>query len=91
LLDRLIRRLHAQGVEVEFTDEAVKLLAREGFDPEFGARPLRRTIQRRVENDLSRLVLGGDVEPGDKVVVDASGDDLSFDVQKVEEPTPAPA
>jgi ATP-dependent Clp protease ATP-binding subunit ClpC len=91
LLDRLIRRLHAQGVEVEFTDEAVKLLAREGFDPEFGARPLRRTIQRRVENELSRLLLGGDVEPGDKVVVDASGDDLSFDVQKVEEPTPAPA
>jgi ATP-dependent Clp protease ATP-binding subunit ClpC len=91
LLDRLIRRLHAQGVDAGFTDGAVKLLAREGFDPEFGARPLRRTIQRRVENELSRLLLGGDVEPGDKVVVDASGDDLSFDVQKVEEPTPAPA
>jgi ATP-dependent Clp protease ATP-binding subunit ClpC len=89
LLDRLARRLHAQRIEVEFSDDAVKLLAREGFDPEFGARPLRRTIQRRVENELSRLVLGGSVEPGDKVVVDVEGDGLRFDAQKVEEPTPA--
>ena len=42
------------AIEVEFTDEAVALLAHEGFDPEFGARPLRRTIQRLVENELSR-------------------------------------
>jgi ATP-dependent Clp protease ATP-binding subunit ClpC len=81
LLDRLARRLRAQRIEVEFDEEAVSLLAEEGFDPEFGARPLRRTIQRRVENELSRLVLGGSVEPGDKVVVSGSGDDLHFDVE----------
>jgi ATP-dependent Clp protease ATP-binding subunit ClpC len=81
LLDRLGRRLRAQRVEVEFDEEAVRLLAEEGFDPEFGARPLRRTIQRRVENELSRLVLGGSVEPGDKVAVSATGDDLHFDVE----------
>jgi ATP-dependent Clp protease ATP-binding subunit ClpC len=81
LLDRLARRLRAQRVEVEFDEEAVRLLAEEGFDPEFGARPLRRTIQRRVENELSRLVLGGGVEPGDKVAVSASGDDLHFEVE----------
>ncbi len=81
LLDRLARRLRAQRVEVEFDEEAVRLLAEEGFDPEFGARPLRRTIQRRVENELSRLLLGGSVEPGDKVAVSASGDDLHFDVE----------
>ena len=81
LLDRLARRLRAQRIEVEFDEEAVRLLAEEGFDPEFGARPLRRTIQRRVENELSRLVLGGSVEPGDKVAVSASGDDLHFDVE----------
>ena len=46
LLDRLVRRMRAQRIDVEFTDEAVRLLAEEGFDPEFGARPLRRTIQR---------------------------------------------
>ena len=82
LLDRLRRRLRAQRIEVEFTGEAVALLAREGFDPEFGARPLRRTIQRRVENELSRMVLGGSVQPGDKVFVSVVGDDLHLDIEK---------
>jgi ATP-dependent Clp protease ATP-binding subunit ClpC len=81
LLDRLARRLRAQRIEVEFSDEAVRLLSREGFDPEYGARPLRRTIQRLVENELSRMVLASAVEPGDKVVVDADGDELRFDVE----------
>jgi ATP-dependent Clp protease ATP-binding subunit ClpC len=84
LLDRLARRLRAQRIEVEFSDEAVALLAREGFDPEFGARPLRRTIQRLVENELSRLVLSGEVEPGDRVTVQADGDELRFEVAKHE-------
>ncbi|HEX7256222.1 MAG TPA: AAA family ATPase, partial [Gaiellaceae bacterium] len=81
LLDRLVRRMRAQRIEVEFTEEAVRLLAQEGFDPEFGARPLRRTIQRLVENELSRMVLGGTVQPGDKVIVGVAGDDLHFDVE----------
>jgi ATP-dependent Clp protease ATP-binding subunit ClpC len=79
LLDRLAR-LHAQGIEVIFTDEAVELLAHEGFDPEFGARPLRRTIQRLVENDLSRMVLSNAIGPGDRVTVDALEGELRFDV-----------
>jgi ATP-dependent Clp protease ATP-binding subunit ClpC len=82
LLDRLVRRLRAQHIEVEFSDAAVKLLAKEGYDPEYGARPLRRTIQRLVENDLSRQVLSGEIEPADKVLVDAEGDDLKFEVEK---------
>jgi ATP-dependent Clp protease ATP-binding subunit ClpC len=81
LLDRLVRRMRAQRIELEFTDDAVQLLARVGFDPEFGARPLRRTIQRLVENELSRMVLDGSVEPGDKTVVDAEGDELKFEVE----------
>ena len=64
----------------EFSDDAVELLAREGYDREFGARPLRRTIQRMVENELSRLVLGGKVEAGDGVYVDALEGELHFDV-----------
>jgi ATP-dependent Clp protease ATP-binding subunit ClpC len=82
LLDRLARRLHAQRIDVEFEDEAVELLAREGFDPDFGARPLRRTIQRLVENELSRMVLAGTVEPGDKVVVGRDGEKLDFRVER---------
>jgi ATP-dependent Clp protease ATP-binding subunit ClpC len=81
LLDRLVRRMRAQRIEVEFTDEAVQLLAREGYDPEFGARPLRRTIQRLVENELSRMVLDGSVQPGDKITVDTDGDELTFEVE----------
>ena len=82
LVDRLARRLHAQRIEVEFTEDAARFLAREGFDPDFGARPLRRAIQRLVENELSRMVLSGSVEPGDKVVVDLLEGDLHFDVEK---------
>src|SRR5947208_5738095 len=81
LLDRLARRLHAQGIEVGFTDEAIELIAHEGFDPEFGARPLRRTIQRLVENELSRMVLGGAIEPGARVTVDVLEGELHFDVE----------
>src|SRR5205814_828865 len=63
-----------------FTDEAIELIAHEGFDPEFGARPLRRTIQRLVENELSRMVLSDAIGPGDRVTVDALEGKLRFDV-----------
>lgn len=69
---------------MEFSETAVELLAREGYDPEFGARPLARTIQRLVENELSHRLLSGEVEPGDKVHVEADGNELRFDVGKGE-------
>jgi ATP-dependent Clp protease ATP-binding subunit ClpC len=80
LLDRTQRRLRAQDIELEFTDEAVELLAEEGFDPEFGARPLRRTIQRRVDNELASMVLSGSLNPGDKVIVGAEEGRLTFEL-----------
>jgi ATP-dependent Clp protease ATP-binding subunit ClpC len=82
LLDRTARRLRAQGIEVEFTEGAVGLLAEEGFDPEFGARPLRRTIQRRVDNEVASMVLSGSLNPGDRVVVGAEDEsrELTFEV-----------
>jgi ATP-dependent Clp protease ATP-binding subunit ClpC len=80
LLERTTRRLRAQDIEVEFTDEAVELIAEEGFEPEYGARPLRRTIQRRVDNELSRMVLSGSLEPGDRVVVSVEEERLTFEV-----------
>jgi ATP-dependent Clp protease ATP-binding subunit ClpC len=94
LLDRVSRRLRAQGIDPEFTDGAVEHLAEEGFDPEFGARPLRRAIQRMVETRLSRMVLSGELNPGDRVRVGAKGGELHFDVQPgegtAEEPAEAP-
>ena len=80
LLERTKRRLHAQDIEAEFTEAALELLAEEGFDPEFGARPLRRTIQRQVDNELSRMVLGGSLDPGEKVMVSAEEGRLTFEV-----------
>ena len=99
MLDRVARRLRAQHIEVEFSEAAVEHLAEIGFDPEFGARPLRRAIQRELENELSRLLLGGLIEPGDRVRVDYDDVQLTFDVEKgaaeameeVEEPELQPA
>jgi len=82
LLEQTQRRLHAQDIEVEFTDAAVALIAEEGYDPEFGARPLRRVIQRRVDNELAGMVLGGSLNPGDKVVAGAEEGLLTVDVME---------
>ncbi|MGH3210230.1 MAG: ATP-dependent Clp protease ATP-binding subunit, partial [Trebonia sp.] len=78
LLEETTRRLHAQDVTVEFTTEAVDWLARRGFQPEFGARPLRRTIQREVDNKLSSMLLDGRLHPGQHVTVAREGDELAF-------------
>ncbi|MFI9610118.1 ATP-dependent Clp protease ATP-binding subunit [Streptomyces sp. NPDC052023] len=78
LLERTRRLMHAQGITVEFSDPAVDLLARRGYEPEYGARPLRRTIQREVDNQLSRLLLDGRVKDGDRVRVDEEDGRLTF-------------
>ncbi|WP_406724568.1 ATP-dependent Clp protease ATP-binding subunit [Streptomyces sp. GD-15H] len=78
LLEGTRRGLRGQGVTVEFTDAAVDWLARRGHQPEYGARPLRRTIQREVDNQLSRLLLDGSVQGGDRVTVDAADGNLTF-------------
>jgi ATP-dependent Clp protease ATP-binding subunit ClpC len=82
LIDRVQRRLRAQHIEIQVGESAVEYLADLGFDPEFGARPLRRAIQREMENELSRLVLSGELAPDDRVVVEAGADGLAFEVQR---------
>jgi ATP-dependent Clp protease ATP-binding subunit ClpC len=91
LLDRTKRRLRAQDIEVEFTEAAVELIADEGFDPEFGARPLRRAIQRRVDNRLSSMLLSGELNPGDRLIVGAEDGELTFEVIQGAPPSPARA
>jgi ATP-dependent Clp protease ATP-binding subunit ClpC len=78
LLEETTRRLHAQDITVDFTTEAVDWLAQRGFQPEFGARPLRRTIQREVDNRLSSRLLDGRLVPGQHVTVGREGDELTF-------------
>ncbi|MET9774378.1 ATP-dependent Clp protease ATP-binding subunit [Streptomyces sp. NPDC006367] len=78
LLEETRRMVHAQGVTVDFTDAAVDWIAERGYQPEYGARPLRRTIQREVDNQLSRLLLDGRVREGGRVTVDAEDGRLAF-------------
>ncbi|WP_330281834.1 ATP-dependent Clp protease ATP-binding subunit [Streptomyces sp. NBC_00588] len=78
LLEKTRRLTHAQGITVEFTDAAVDWLAERGYQPEYGARPLRRTIQREVDNQLSRLLLNGRIQEGGRVTVDVTDGHLEF-------------
>ncbi|HEY9391169.1 MAG TPA: ATP-dependent Clp protease ATP-binding subunit [Mycobacteriales bacterium] len=78
MLQETRRRLHAQDIDVDFDPQAVDWLARRGHEPEFGARPLRRTIQREVDNQLSTMLLEGRLRPGQHVVVGAQDGQLFF-------------
>jgi ATP-dependent Clp protease ATP-binding subunit ClpC len=71
-------RLEERGVSIELTPAAAQWLSKVGFDPAFGARPLRRAVQRHVENELAKRILSGEFYQGDVVVVDASTDGLTF-------------
>ena len=81
-LDYLAQRLRERKIEVEFTDNARQQVAGEGYDPVFGARPLKRTIQQRLENPLAGQLLAGNFAEGDTVRIDA--DQHKFIFEKVE-------
>ena len=83
-LKKLAARVEAQDIKLVVTDEALTEIAKVGFDPLYGARPLKRAIQDHIENGLSRLLLAGNVKPGDTVMVGAKGDDFTFDVSAAE-------
>ncbi len=72
-------RLAEQGIQIRVADDAVSLMARAGFDPEFGARPVKRAIQNLLLNDLSRAILAGSLDRGKPVLVRAEGDGLAFE------------
>ena len=80
LLEETKRRLRAQHITVDFSPEAVDWLAQRGFQPAFGARPLRRTIQREVDNQLSARLLDGRLQPGQHVTVRVRDGHLDFEV-----------
>ncbi|MBQ8278202.1 MAG: ATP-dependent chaperone ClpB [Bacteroidaceae bacterium] len=74
----VVKRLAAQGVTLEVADDAIALVASAGFDPEFGARPVKRALQRLLLNDLSKALLAGSVDKSRPIVVRAAGDGLQF-------------
>ncbi|MBM4358138.1 MAG: ATP-dependent chaperone ClpB [Deltaproteobacteria bacterium] len=77
-LGRFLARLALRDVRAEITDAAKDRLIREGWDPQYGARPLKRAIQRLVENELAKRLIGGEVVAGDVVLVDESEGQLIF-------------
>ena len=77
-LGDLKKRLEERKINLELTQAAKEWLADEGFDPTFGARPLKRTIQKNIENVISKMLISGEIKEGDTVVVDRDGDRLTF-------------
>ncbi|MBV9648236.1 MAG: AAA family ATPase, partial [Candidatus Eremiobacteraeota bacterium] len=92
-LDKVIREVKAQQMYLEVTEDAKRLLARKGWDPQFGARPLRRAIQREVEDELAEEMLKGTFTHGDRILAEVNADNpekLKFSKIPSLEPPAAP-
>ena len=75
----VIRHLASNGIDLQVTDAAVKFLAQAGYDPEFGARPVKRAIQKDLLNDLSKTILSGQLDRSKPIVADCKNDTIVFD------------
>lgn len=84
MLDKLQERLKNQDLDIVVTEEAKNYLAEESYDPDYGARPLRRFIQKEVSNNISKLMLKGKFKPGDTILVDYDKDDKKLVFTKQE-------
>ncbi|MGM0462993.1 MAG: ATP-dependent chaperone ClpB [Fibrobacterota bacterium] len=81
-LKRLENRLNEQGISIAYEDSALEYIADIGFDPNFGARPLKRVIQKVVETHISKMIIAGDVEPGNTITIskDRGHNELTYNV-----------
>jgi ATP-dependent Clp protease ATP-binding subunit ClpC len=93
IVDLMMKRLREQMVEhdaaIELTEEAKELLVDKGYDPAMGARPLRRAIQRFIEDPLADFVLGRSIKPGSTIIVGRKEDEEEVDIKIVEGEAPA--
>jgi ATP-dependent Clp protease ATP-binding subunit ClpA len=78
MLESTRRKVHAQGITLELSDATKEALGEKGFDPTYGARPLRRAIQRELETPISRLMLQEEFVPGDTIRVDVADGKFTF-------------
>ncbi len=88
LLRELQRRLDERGLAITLSPAARALIAREGYDPVYGARPLKRFLQSEIETPLARKILRGETPPGSRITVDAEDDRLTFEVAAAAPPAP---
>lgn len=80
-LESLSRRLQNNKMKIFVEPEAKNLIAEKGFEPVYGARPLKRVIQKEIETPISRMIISGELKEGDSVIVSATGDHFSFNVE----------
>ena len=78
MLDNLKTRLKALEININFTDAAIKAVAKEGYDPVYGARPLRRAIRQKIEDSLSQQILEEKIKSGDSVTCDYRDNAFTF-------------
>ena len=76
-LQRLYKRLEERGYEIHISDDALKLLSENGYDPVYGARPLKRAIQQQIENPLAQKILSGELVPGKVIRLEANEDRIA--------------
>ena len=77
-ITRLEKRLAQQNLTLDVDAAAKKLLAKEGYDPQFGARPLKRAIQEHLLDPLATKLLAGEFKPGDRIIITSNGESLAF-------------
>ncbi|WP_277631351.1 ATP-dependent Clp protease ATP-binding subunit [Atopococcus tabaci] len=82
LTQKITQRMEELGIDMKITPSAIDVIAEEGYDPEYGARPLKRAIQKKIEDRLSEELLAGNIQLGDKVTVGASKGELTVKVRE---------
>ena len=87
MLSQVADRLKKRGMHLSFDDEVVSLLSKEGYDPQYGARPLRRVIQRTVEDALSEEIIAGSLALGDDVRLFVKDGKIAFEKAEQHKPT----
>ena len=78
-VDKVVKMVAQNGITLNVTDEAISIIAKAGFDPQFGARPVKRAIQDKLLNELSRRIISGEIDHEKPVTVKVAGDDLTFE------------
>ena len=78
-VDKVVKMVSQNGITLQVTDDAIRLIARAGFDPQFGARPVKRAIQDKLLNELSKRIISGEIDHEKPVTVKVNGDELMFE------------
>ena len=78
-VDKVVKMVSQNGITLQVTDDAIRLIARAGFDPQFGARPVKRAIQDKLLNELSKRIICGEIDHEKPVTVKVNGDELTFE------------